>query len=77
MSTGPHDTAAPGGPSAGGGSDAKETAKQEAGKVADVVVIDGAYDDWTGLGERVREVWMAGERVSTGGRLMEEGVTEA
>lgn len=35
------------------------------GKVADVVVFDGVYDDWTGLGERVREVWMAGERVSS------------
>lgn len=37
----------------------------EEGKIADVVVIDGAYDDWTGLGERVREVWMGGEQVSS------------
>lgn len=45
----------------------------EEGKVADVVVINGAYDDWTGLGERVREVWMAGERVSSRGDLTLRG----
>lgn len=37
----------------------------EEGKIADVVVIDGAYDDWTGLGERVREIWMGGEQVTS------------
>ena len=34
----------------------------EPGKVADVVVLDGRYDDLTGLGDRVRSVWLAGER---------------
>ncbi|WP_122262890.1 metal-dependent hydrolase family protein [Ornithinimicrobium cerasi] len=36
----------------------------EEGKVGDVVVVDGSYDDLVGLRERVREVWMAGVRVS-------------
>lgn len=34
----------------------------EPGKVGDVVVFDGAYDDLSGLGERVSSVWLAGER---------------
>ncbi|WP_151526796.1 metal-dependent hydrolase family protein [Serinicoccus kebangsaanensis] len=33
----------------------------EPGKVGDVVVLDGAYDDLAGLGDRVRSVWLAGE----------------
>ncbi|WP_134774104.1 metal-dependent hydrolase family protein [Ornithinimicrobium flavum] len=37
----------------------------QVGKVGDVVVLDGAFDDLTGLRERVREVWMAGEQVSS------------
>ena len=36
----------------------------EPGKVGDVVVLDGRYDDLNGLGDRVRSVWMAGERVA-------------
>jgi imidazolonepropionase-like amidohydrolase len=37
----------------------------EAGKVGDVVVVDGSWEDLAGLGPRVREVWMAGRRVSS------------
>ncbi len=36
----------------------------EPGKVADVVVLDGSYDDLAGLGQRVRSVWLAGEPVA-------------
>lgn len=36
----------------------------EPGKVADVVVLTGAYDDLTRLGERVREVYQDGVRVA-------------
>ena len=32
------------------------------GKVGDVVVLDGAWDDLAGLGDRVSSVWLAGER---------------
>ncbi|WP_130014002.1 metal-dependent hydrolase family protein [Serinicoccus sediminis] len=34
----------------------------EPGKVGDVVVLDGAWDDLAGLGDRVSSVWLAGER---------------
>lgn len=34
----------------------------EPGKVADVVVVEGAHDDLTGLGGRVRGVWLEGHR---------------
>ncbi|MFK5689517.1 amidohydrolase family protein [Ornithinimicrobium sp. LYQ92] len=43
---------------------AEEHGTLEPGKVGDVVVLDGAYDDLTGLGERVEQVWLAGERVA-------------
>lgn len=36
----------------------------EPGKRGDVVVLDGVYDDLSGLGERVRSVHQGGERVS-------------
>ncbi|WP_298891186.1 amidohydrolase family protein [uncultured Serinicoccus sp.] len=36
----------------------------EPGKVGDVVVLDGAWDDLAGLGERVSSVWLAGERAT-------------
>ena len=35
----------------------------EEGKVGDVVVLDGAHDDLTGLRDRIRSVHMAGEQV--------------
>lgn len=36
----------------------------EPGKVADVVILRGAYDDLSGLGERVRDVYQDGVRVA-------------
>lgn len=35
----------------------------EPGKIADVVVLRGTYDDLTGLGDRVRDVYQGGVRV--------------
>ena len=36
----------------------------EEGKVADVVVIEGGYEDLAGLRDRVRSVHLAGDRVA-------------
>lgn len=36
----------------------------EEGKVSDVVVLDGGYEDLSGLRERVRSVHLAGEQVA-------------
>ncbi|SCX57259.1 Imidazolonepropionase [Klenkia marina] len=46
-----------------------ELGSLEPGKRADVVVLEGAPDDLSGLAGRVREVWQDGERVVAGGRV--------
>ncbi|MGY1616833.1 amidohydrolase family protein [Geodermatophilus sp. SYSU D00691] len=46
----------------------------EPGKVADLVVLDGALHDLTGLAGRVREVYRDGQLVAAGGATVETGV---
>ena len=46
-----------------------ELGSLEAGKRADVVVLEGDAADLSGLAGRVREVWQDGERVVSGGRV--------
>ncbi|MGY1809744.1 amidohydrolase family protein [Blastococcus sp. SYSU D00669] len=46
----------------------------EPGKVADLVVLDGALPDLTGLAGRVREVYRDGQLVAAGGATVETGV---
>ena len=46
----------------------------EAGKRADVVVLEGDPHDLGGLAKRIREVWRDGELVAVGGSTVEPGV---